>query len=193
MPGLALGLYPDREHRLLYLGVRRRGSAPLPRGTLQHLAPLLIVNLAKTWPAVLNGEADAADVTRRAWAQIKDADLQAHADVILGIHKNEVVTAFNIENWARDERNRVTFVVQDSQEWSHLIGTPNPGRPWVQGMARPVQVLPTTVLTQGNVPVEDTPTGRRAIVGGYVLTVEDGSATLQVPERGKVTVSLVRS
>lgn len=156
---------------------------------------MILVNLAKTWPSVLDGKADAADVTRRAWAQIKDADLKAHADAILGIYKNDVVTAFDIEGWTRseDEDKRVTFVVHSSQKWAHLIGTPNPGKPWVQGQARPVQILPTTVLLDGNVPVEDTLAGRRAVVDGYVLTVEAGAATLQVPEKGKVTVNLLPS
>jgi hypothetical protein len=156
---------------------------------------MFLVNLAKTWPSVLDGKADAADVTRGAWAQIKDADLDAHADAILGIYKNKVVTAFDIERWTRseDEDKRVTFVVHPSQRWTHLIGTPNPGKLWVQGQARPVQILPTTILTEGNVPVEDTSTGRRAVVDGYVLTVEVDLATLQMPEGKRVTVSLLPS
>src|SRR5438874_8432397 len=134
---------------------------------------MFIVNLAQTWPSVLAGKANAADVTLGSWAQIKDADLEAHADAILGIFKNEVVTAFDIDDWTRGTDKRVTFAGQPSQKWAQLIGTPNPGRPWVQGQARPVQVLPTAVLTDGNVPVEDNPTGQRAVVDGYVLTVSE--------------------
>jgi len=160
---------------------------------LREVANMFLVNLAKTWPLVLDGKADAADVTRGAWAQIKDADLEDHADAIFGIYKNEVVTAFDIDDRTRDEHNRVTFVVHPSQKWAHLIGTTNPGKPWVQGQARPVQVLPTAVLIEGDVSIENTPVGRRAVVDGYVLTVEEGSATLQMPEKGKVTVSLLPS
>jgi len=151
---------------------------------------LFLVNLAKTWPSVLARERTAEDVTLGAWAQIKDADLEDHADAILGIYKNEVVTAFDIDDWRRGEDKRVTFVGHPSHKWAHLIGTPNPGKPWVQGQARPVQILPTTVLTEGNVPVEDTQVGRRAVVDGYVLTVKAGSAAVQVPAGGRVTVSL---
>jgi len=139
----------------------------------------------------------AAAATLGSWAQIKDADLKDHADAILGIYKNEVVTAFDIvpgddkKPWRRGDDNRVTFNGQRSRKWDHLIGTPNPGKPWVQGQGRPVQVLPTVVLIEGNVPVENTSAGRRAVVDGYVLTVEDGSARLQAPEKGKVTVSLL--
>ncbi len=157
---------------------------------------MFIVNLSKTWPDVLKGKRTAADVTLKAWAQIKDADLENHADVILGIYKNEVVTAFDITEKptrGEDDDKRVTFTGQPSQKWAHLIGMPTPGKPWVPGQGRPVQVLPTTILTEGNVPVEDTPAGHRAVVDGYVLAVQGDSATLQVPEEGKVTVSLLPS
>lgn len=155
---------------------------------------MILVNLSQSWPSVLEGKANAADVTLGAWAQIKDADLDAHADSILGVYKNEVVTAFDIARWHRDRKNdRVTFVGRPSQTWAHLIGTPNPGKQWVQGMARPIQILPTTILTEGNVPVEETSDGRRAVIDGYVLTVKDGIGTLYVPEDGNVTVSLAPS
>jgi hypothetical protein len=152
---------------------------------------VFLVNLARTWPEVLAGKKDAAEVTRGEWAQIKEADLQTHADAILGIYRDKVVTAFDIVGWERGEDKRVVFTVQASQQWLNLIGTPNPGKPWVQGQGRPIQVLPTEILTKGTIPVENVPAGRRAVVGGYVLTThEDGSALLQVPDGGSVTVSL---
>jgi len=164
---------------------------------------MFLVNLSKSWRSVLangeNKEEKAAVATLGSWAQIKEADLKDHADVILGIYENKVVTAFDIvsddeeQRWHRGKDNRVTFNGWPSRKWAHLIGTPNPGKPWVQGQGRPVQVLPTVVLIEGNVPIENTSAGRRAVVDGYVLTVEDGFATLQVPEKGKVTVSLLPS
>jgi len=152
---------------------------------------LFLVNLSKTWPKVLKGKRTPADVTLSAWAQIKDADLDAHADAILGIYKNAVVTAFDIDGWTRSEDKRVTFTGQPSQQWAHLVGLPTPGKPWVPGQGRPVQVIPTAVLTEGEVPVADTPAGRRAVIDGYVLAVQGAMATLQVPAGGKVTVSLL--
>ncbi len=159
---------------------------------LERSNEMILVNLRQTWPKVVAGEADAAEITLGAWAQLSDKDLETHADAILGIYKNEVVTAFDIEGWSRDEGSgRVTFMGKPSQEWGHLVGTPNPGKPWVQGMSRPVQVFPTAVLTGGNVPVEETAKGLRAVLDGFVLTVENNLATLQVPQGGKVLVSMV--
>ncbi len=71
---------------------------------------MIVVNLSRTWPAVLAGKIDAAAPTLVRWAQIKDADLETQADVILGIYKNQVVTAFDIEGWTRGEDTRVTFI-----------------------------------------------------------------------------------
>jgi hypothetical protein len=151
---------------------------------------MILVNLSQSWPLVLEGKANAADVTLGRWAQLRDSDLEAHADAILGIYKNEVVTAFDIEDWRR-EGDRVTFIGHPSQIWAHLIRTSNPGKHWKQGMARPVQILPTAVLTGGNMPIEETPEGRRAVIDGYVLVVKDGSGTVYVPEGGKVTVGFI--
>jgi hypothetical protein len=155
---------------------------------------MFIVNLSKTWPAVLAGKANAADATLGDWAQVSDTDLEAHADVILGVHKNVVVSAFDIISWSRLGTGRVRFEGVPSEKWEHMIGTPTPGKPWVPGQVRPVQVLPTSFLTTGNVPVEETATTQRAVVGGYILTVtEDCSAILQVPAGSKVTIQALAS
>ena len=153
---------------------------------------MILVNISKTWPAVLAGKADAADVTLGAWAQIKDADLEAHADAVLGVYRNVVVTAFDVDGWSRREDGRVTFAARPSETWAHLVGMPVPGEPWLQGQARPVKVLSTATIAEGDAAVEETPEGRRAVVGGYVLTVPaPGSALLQVPAGGTVTVSQI--
>jgi hypothetical protein len=150
---------------------------------------MFLVNLSKTWPQVRAGAKDPAEATLGDWPGIKEDDLETHADAILGIFKNVVVTAYDIEGQPQRKGGRVRFIGRPSRKWAHLVGTPNPGRPWVQGYGRPVQVLDTRVLTQGNVPIEDSPSGQRAVVSGYVLTVsEDGCATLLVPDGGKATV-----
>jgi len=62
----------------------------------------------------------------------------------------------------------------------------------VQGQAHPIQLRPTVAIAEGSAAVGETPGGRRAVVGGYVLTVQvPGSALLQVPAGGTVTVSQV--
>lgn len=150
---------------------------------------MFIVNVPQTWPLVLAGKADPAIVTLGAWAAIKESDLVEHADAVLGVFRDTVVTAYDVESWTRGPGNRVTFVGPPSERWAHLIGTPNPGRRWVRGASRPVQTLDTAVLTDGDVPAADTPTGRRAVIDGYTLTVGEHGATVQAPPGGRVTVA----
>ncbi len=150
---------------------------------------MILVHLASTWQGVLAGRDTAERATLQAWAQITDDALTRYADGILGIYQNEVVTAFDIDDWERNDDGRVVFSGIPSDTWEHLIGTPNPGKPWVRGQARPVQYLDTAVITGGSVPVEHTGDGRRAVIDRYVLTVDDkGSATLVVPPSHRVTV-----
>jgi hypothetical protein len=150
---------------------------------------MILVHLATTWQDVLAGTDTAERATLEAWAQITDDALATYGDAILGIYQNEVVTAFEIDGWDRNADGRVVFSGTPSDRYEYLIGTPNPGRPWVRGQARPVQYLDTDVLTGGSVPVERTEDQRRAVISQYILTVEDnGSATLVVPPGQKVTV-----
>jgi hypothetical protein len=150
---------------------------------------VIVVNLRRTWPQVLAGARTPADVTLGAWAHMKEQSLDEHADAILGIYQHEVVAAFDITGWSRTREGRVVFEGNPSRRWAHLIGTPNPGKPWVRGQARPVQYLDTAILASGAVPVEDAASGRRAVVDDFILTVDaEGSATLVVPSGRRVTV-----
>lgn len=153
---------------------------------------MILVNLASSWPAVTTGEADAADITLGNWAQISDDSLDTYADSILGIYKNDVVTAFDITGWQRiaegTDAGRVAFTGRPSLQWKHLIGAPNPGAPWTAGMARPVQYLDTTTLTSGNAGV-DHADDRSMDIDGFTLTIHaDGNATVGVPYDKHVTV-----
>ncbi len=106
---------------------------------------MIIVNLNSSWPKVLAGDADPVRKTTGSWARISDRSLEEHADVLLGVYKNVVVTAYDITGWTRDpEDKRVRFEVSGpSVEFADLIGQPVPGAPWVRGAARPVKVLAT--------------------------------------------------
>jgi hypothetical protein len=151
---------------------------------------MILVHVPRTWPFVISGERTAAEVTLRDWAAITDADLNIYADAVLGIFRNEVVSAFDVTSWERGEDGRIRFHGEPSMEWSHLIGTPNPGKPWVRGMARPVQYLSTTALTEGNVCVDESRGGRRAVIDDFALTVSaDGLATVLVPAGRSVMVT----
>ncbi|MFH7337134.1 hypothetical protein [Streptomyces sp. KHY 26] len=150
---------------------------------------MILVHLASSWPDVLAHSRTAAEVTLSAWAQISDDRLRQYGDAVLGVYQKEVVTAFDITGWSRTREGRVVFEGNPSRRWAHLIGTPNPGKPWVRGQARPVQYLDTAILASGAVPVEDAASGRRAVVDDFILTVDaEGSATLVVPSGRRVTV-----
>jgi hypothetical protein len=150
---------------------------------------VILVHLPKTWPDVISGKQTAEDVTLQHWAQITDEALDTYGDGVLGIYQHEVVSAFDITGWKRDTEGRVIFSGVPSKEFGHLIGTPNPGKHWVRGQSRPVQYLDTAVLTGGSATVEATSDGRRAVVEGFILTVdEEGTATLVVPAGQRVTV-----
>ncbi len=150
---------------------------------------MILVHLASSWPDALAGNRTPEDVTLRAWAQIKDEALDAYGDGVLGIYQNSVVTAFDVIDWERQADGRVVFTGAPSARFGHLVGTPNPGKPWVRGQSRPVQYLDTTVLTGGTATVKESGEGRRAVIDGFILTVDDnGFATLVVPAGQRVTV-----
>lgn len=152
---------------------------------------MILVNLRKTWPAVLAGHADPAQVTLGAWAALTEDDLAVHGDVLLGVHKNVVVTAYSIAGWTRDEATgRVTFDGEPSDEWAELIGQRVPGSPWVKGAARPVKVLDTAVARGVAVSPRADPTGRlTADLGPVSVLVEpDGRTTVRIEPGIPVTV-----
>lgn len=158
---------------------------------------MILVNLAQTWPKVLSGEDNPKRATLGGWAHVSDEALDTYGDVALGIYKNEVVSAFDITGWQFLEEEglprRVEFLGRGSKEWHHLIGQPNPGQRWKQGQSRPVQYLDTRELTEGTVPIEQIPGGRRAAIEGFTLTVlDDGTAHLAMPPGAQLTV-LTRS
>lgn len=154
---------------------------------------MILVNLSSSWPAVVAGQADPAAVTLGNWAQVSDDSLDTYADAILGIYKNEVVTAFDIIGWHRltegPDAGRVAFTGERSQQWKHLIGTPNPGKPWTAGMARPIQYLDTAIMTRENAVDDLVENGRSTDIDGYTLTIHHGgNATIGVPYGKQVTI-----
>ncbi len=105
---------------------------------------MILVKLAETWPEVKDDQDARKNATRSAWLGIKPEDIGKYGDTILGVYKNNVVTAYDIlpDKHTYLENGRVVFEVTDSHEWEHLIGEPSPLR-WVQGQQRPVQFIPT--------------------------------------------------
>lgn len=152
---------------------------------------MIAVNLKKTYRAVLSGDMDIDDATLGWWAGITDEAVEHYGDVVVGVFRNVVVSAFDVTSYERNEEGRVAFEGNESMEFSYLVGQKSPVKPWVRGQARPVQYADTDVVRNGEAPVEEFDDGhRRAVVAGYVLTVDaDGIATVEPPEGGVVTVT----
>jgi hypothetical protein len=150
---------------------------------------VILLHVPDSWPRVLAREISAAQATLGDWYGISDSNLAQYADVLLPIFDNAVACAWDVTGWHRTSEDKIIFDGQPSAKWAHLIGTPNPGKPWgVRGMARPIQYLDTRIAA-ATVPVEDIDGIRRASIDGYTLTIDHtGAALLSVPAGRKVTV-----
>ena len=157
----------------------------------------ILVNLAKSMhgtDAAQMGPALVKKVTMGDWYGITVASAEEFGDVILGIHKDRVVSAYDVVRFelVTDEngRERVRFTGVESEEFAGLIGQPNPGRTWVRGMGRPIQYLDTSFLRNGTVEVTEVDAGiQRAVIAGYTLTVgTDGNARLVAPAGRSITI-----
>lgn len=157
---------------------------------------MILVHIPKGYAKVLSGEADLDDMTLGNWAKISDEAAEEYGDIIAGIYRNEIVSIYRISSWHRitDSKDpdigRVYFDAEDAPDLAHFIGTPNPGKPWTQGMSRPVQYLPTDIFLNGSSTVESDESGsRRAVVGDYILSINaKGNAHLVMPSGSKLTV-----
>jgi hypothetical protein len=152
---------------------------------------VILVHVKNTWPEVLAGQISADDSVLGDWAGIAQSSLAEYGDLLAGIYENTVVAVFDVDLAATGYVDgKVRFAGSPSTAWAHLVGQPNPGRPWGQrGYARSVQYLDTAVAAGGDVPVTAAAPGRRAVVGGFTLTIgPDGNATLLVPSDRTVTV-----
>jgi hypothetical protein len=138
---------------------------------------MIVVHVNKSWPWVEAERMDEAEAVLGAWPIAEDK-LKAYGDVLLAV--------FNKDNLVR----RVTFTGKKSQTWAHLVGQPNPGTHWGrQGDAWPVRYVDTAIVASGDVPVQDTPEGHRAVVDGFTFMVgADLNATVIVPAGRTVTV-----
>ncbi|MEV0732361.1 hypothetical protein [Polymorphospora sp. NPDC050346] len=150
---------------------------------------MFAVHVNKTWPLVEQKRMTPADAVLGRWP-ISDEKIGEFGDVVLGVFENVVVAAYDITGHSRDAENKVIFTGTPSTTWAHLIGQPTPAAPWGRrGDAWPVRTVATSVVAGGDVPVEDTPAGRRAVVDGVVLTVDDDRhVTVILPAGRAITV-----
>jgi hypothetical protein len=155
-------------------------------------ALLIITHLNKTWPLVIKGIMTSKDATLGTWP-ISDEKLDRYGDVVVGVYENAVVSAYDIDGHYRDDNNKVAFEGRESTNWSRLIGQPTPAKPWgTRGDAWPVRFIDTAVVAGGDVAVERTPTGRRAVIDDVVLNVDDDHhITIVIPAGRSLTVQTI--
>jgi hypothetical protein len=152
---------------------------------------MIVVNLRKSYREVVAGSRDIKDATMGWWRGITDEAIERYGDVVAGVFGDQVVSAFDVQGHERQPDGRVFFDGEPSREFASLVGRKSPVKPWVRGQARPIQYIDTDVVRFGDVPVEDIEgVQQRAVVAGYVLTVDaDRLATVEPPEGGVVTVT----
>ena len=152
---------------------------------------MIAVNLKRTYRQVMSGLMDMDDATLSWWQGITDEAIERYGDVVIGVYGDTVVSAFDITGYERNDEGRVGFDGDESKEFAYLLDQKSPVKPWVRGQARPVQYIDTDFVRNGDAPVEELEDGyRRAIVGGYVLTVDaEGMAIVEPPVGGVVTVT----
>lgn len=151
---------------------------------------MIVVNLRKSYREVVAGQKDMEDATLGWWAGVTDEAIERYGDVVIGLYNEQVVSAYDVTAHERDGAGRVWFDGDDSDEFAALIGKKSPVKPWVRGQARPIQYIDTDVVRHGEAPVEEGVDYQRAVVGGYVLSIDsDGIATVEPPEGGVVVVT----
>lgn len=151
---------------------------------------MILVHLPATWPQVLAGQMSAADATLGDWYGLSEAKLTEYGDALIGVFEHQVVSAYDVSGWHRTSEGKIVFNGTPSKKWAHLIGTPNPGKPWgVRGKARPIQYLDTRIIAATTAPIENAGDVRRATLGGFTLAIDhSGSAVLTVPAGRRVTI-----
>ncbi|KDA04645.1 hypothetical protein DC31_05770 [Microbacterium sp. CH12i] len=152
---------------------------------------MIVVNVNRSYAQTLSGELTLQEATEGDWYGINDAAVAQYGDVLVGVWNNRVVSVYDIVGHVRvDEGTRVRFQVQDSAEFGYLVGQPSPVGPWKAGQARPIVYVDTDVVRHGDAPQVEVGDAKRAVVRGYVLSVDDtGVATIIPPAGGSVLVS----
>jgi hypothetical protein len=116
---------------------------------------VIVTHLPKTYPSVLSSVrsnhdrhlvlASLSEFTLGDWARVADEAIDEYGDVVIGIYKGCVVSAFDITRSSRNEAGLVTFIGVPSVKWAWLIGSGEvPGGPWKRGEARPVRYFHST-------------------------------------------------
>lgn len=116
---------------------------------------MILVHMPQSYPEIsqpwVKGETDhgealarLAEKTLGRWARIKDLSLERYAmpgDVVAGVYKGVIVTAYRQTGWSRGDDGRVTFEGHADDALAWMIGCDAPGGAWVRGAAYPVRCV----------------------------------------------------
>ncbi|MGC4856557.1 hypothetical protein ACLQ24_25095 [Micromonospora sp. DT4] len=154
---------------------------------------MIVVHVNKTWPLVQEGRMTQDDAVLGFWP-IADEKLK-FCDVLAAVFENKVVATYDITGHSRGADKKVTFTGSPSTTWAHLIDQPTPAAPWGrQGDAWPVKYVETAVVAGGDVLVEKTDSGSRAVLDDVVMILgEDQHITVVVPAGRSITIQTAKA
>lgn len=154
---------------------------------------MIVVHVNRTWPLVQEGRMAQDDAVLGFWP-IAHEKLK-FGDFLVAIFENKVVAVYDITGHTRGADKKVTFTGSPSTTWAHLTGQPTPATPWGrQGDAWPVKYVDTDVVAGGDVPVENTGSGRRAVLDDVVMILGgDQHITVVVPAGRSITIQTAKA
>jgi hypothetical protein len=155
----------------------------------------IFMHLARSYRELMTGanRRQLDEITLGWWAQITDKAADEYGDYIFGVHDNTIVSVYRVDEtnrWERDSSDgRICFHAAESAEFAHLIGTPSPVT-WGAGQARPIRYYDTAVLRGGDVEIEPSPEGSRAVLGVFTVSCDNNETTLTVLAPTGTTVNV---
>ena len=152
---------------------------------------MILVQVQQSWLQVLTGAMTPDAAVLGDWPGVDERHVGQYGDVLAGVYGNTIVAVYDIDPaQTAYVQGKVRFGGKPSTAWAHLVGQHNPGEPWGRdGFSGSVQFVDTGVVAGGAVQVEETAGGRRAVVDGFVLSVDaNGNAAVLVPAGRTLTM-----
>lgn len=164
----------------------------------------LVVNVAQRGHEILADSSAAADVVLGDWSPYRGRSTKMDFDpdriaVVLAHLQGKTPAAFDVvpdENgktwtWCQSPdypSDRIRFNGVPSARFAGQVGADAPVT-WRQGEAWPVKTITLDELIEGDAPVTETVSGRRAVLGDATITMDgDHSITVSIPVGYTVTV-----
>jgi hypothetical protein len=165
----------------------------------------LVVNTAKRGREILADPTTADDVVLGDWSPYRgghDTTMDFDPDriaVVVGHFQGKTLAVFDVtpdengETWSWRESphypgRRIRFHGVPSARFAAQVGADAPAT-WRQGESWPVKTVTLDDLIEGDAPVMETATGRRAVLGDAIITMDtDGGITVTIPVGSTLTV-----